>query len=76
MHRRLPLLVCLLGMLGCAHDYHWAKVSVAQQAWTKATSACERSATEQASLERGFMGHLTVHNFLINGLLARGYSKE
>jgi hypothetical protein len=60
MNHRIPLLLFLLGMVGYAPAYHWAKVSVTQQEWAKDTSACERAATEQASLERGFMGHLTV----------------
>jgi hypothetical protein len=33
MNRRLVLLVVLLGMLGCAHEYHWTKVNVTQQEW-------------------------------------------
>jgi hypothetical protein len=64
--------VCVLGLLGCAHDYHGAKVSVTQQEWTKDGNECERSATEQASLERGFMGTLTVQHFFDQCLLARG----
>ncbi len=76
MNRRLPLLVFLLGIIGCAHEYHWAKVSVTQQEWTKDTSACERSATEHAYFERACMGHLTVQNFFDQCLLARGSYKD
>ena len=76
MNRRLPLLVFLLGIIGCAHEYHWAKANVTQQEWTKATSACERSAQERAYFARGFMGTLMVQNFFDQCLLARGYFKE
>ena len=76
MNRRLMLLVCLLGMCGCAHEYHWAKANVTQQDWTKDSYECERSATERAYVERGIMGHLTVQNFFDQCLLACGYYKE
>ena len=76
MNHRLPLLVFLLGSIGCTHEYHWAKAEVTPKAWIKDTSACERSAKERTYFERGFMGTLMVHNFFDQCLLARGYSKE
>ena len=76
MQHRIPPLLFLLGLVGCAHDYHWAKVSVTQQEWTKDTSECERSATEPAYFARAFMDTLTVQYFFDQCLLARGYSKE
>ena len=65
MNSRLVLFVFLLGLCGCAHDYHW----------TKDTSECERSAQERAYVARAFMGTLMVQNFFDQCLLARGYSK-
>ena len=76
MNHRLVLLVCLLGLLGCAHDYHWAKADMTPQAWIKDTAECERSAQERAYFERAFMGTLMVQNFFDQCLLARGYSRE
>jgi hypothetical protein len=76
MTSRLVCLLFLLGMCGCAHEYHWAKPNVSQQEWTKDTYECERSAKERAYFERAFMGHLTVQNFFDQCLLARGYYKE
>ena len=76
MNRRLMLLVCLLGMCGCAHEYHWTKDKVTPQAWTTDTSACERSATERAYVARACMGTLMVQNFFDQCLLARGSYKE
>ena len=75
MNSRLVLFVFLLGLCGCAHDYHWTKDNVTPQAWTKDTSECERSAQERAYVARAFMGTLMVQNFFDQCLLARGYSK-
>ncbi len=76
MNHRLPLLVFLLGLCGCAHEYHWAKAEVTPQEWTKDAYECERSAKERAYFARAFMGMLMVQNFFDQCLLARGYSKE
>ncbi len=76
MSRRLPLLVCLLAIVGCAHEYHGAKAEVTPQAWIKDTAECERSAKKRVYFERAFMGTLMVQNFFDQCLLARGYSKE
>jgi hypothetical protein len=76
MNHRLPLLVFLLGMCGCAHEYHWAKANVTQQEWTKDSYECERSAQERAYFARAFMGTLMVQKFFDQCLLARGYFKE
>ena len=76
MNRRLVLLVFLLGLCGCAHEYHWTKDKVTPQAWTTDTYECERSARERAYVARAWMGHLTVQNFFDQCLLARGYYKE
>jgi hypothetical protein len=76
MNHRLPLLVVLLGMLGCAHEYHWTKADMTPQEWIKDTSECERSAQERAYVARAFMGTHMVQNFFDQCLLARGYSKE
>jgi len=53
-------------MFGCAHAYHRAKAEATQQEWTKDSDECGRYAKERASFERGFMGNLTVQNFLID----------
>jgi hypothetical protein len=63
MTSRLVLLVFLLGMLGCAHEYHWAKADMTQQEWTKDAYECERSAKERAYFARAFMGTLMVQKF-------------
>ena len=76
MTSRLVCLFFLLGMFGCAHEYHWAKAEATQQEWTKDSDECERFAKERAYFERAFMGHLTVQNFFDQCLLARGYYKE
>ena len=76
MNRRRMLLVCLLGMCGCAHEYHWAKANVTQQDWTKDSYECERSATERAYVARTCMGTLMVQNCFDPCLLARSYYKE
>ena len=76
MQRRIILLVFLLGICGCAPEYHWAKAVMTQQEWTKDTYESERSAKERAYYERGFMGTLTVQHFFDQCLSARGYEKE
>ncbi len=72
MKRRIALFLFLVGILGCAHAYHWAKAEVRQQEWTKDTSECERSAQERAYVARACMGTLMVQNFFDPCLLARG----
>jgi len=66
MKSGIVLLVFLLSMFSCAHAYHWAKAEATQQEWTKDSDECGRYAKERASFERGFMGNLTVQNFLID----------
>jgi hypothetical protein len=76
MKSHFYLVLLLLGMLGCAHEYHWAKLEATQQEWTKDSYECERYAKERAYLEKGWMGHLTRQNFFDRCLLAKGYYKE
>ncbi len=66
MKSHIVPLVLLLSMFGCAHAYHWAKAEATQQEWTKDSDACERYDKERAYFERGFMGNLTVQDFLID----------
>ena len=72
----IVLLLLLLGIFGCAPEYHWTKPSVSQQEFAKESYECQRYAKERVYFERGWIGHLTVQNFFDRCLLAKGYYKE